>query len=177
MSETFEPPIKYLRNCSENSLRQYELAKLEHVSNLRRELRVLWEEMTEESALALLARWILENCTEIRGTLRPAEPASAMYGDPLAPVFAAFDRCATQPVGEGTAVAAVSRPPSRPPSRPGRPRLVEQTVPVFPAQSGSAVMRSAMAGGSTPRGRRQESEGNGSRTEHEQGRPILPDAA
>ncbi|NDQ58026.1 MAG: hypothetical protein GZ088_13220 [Acidipila sp.] len=176
MSETFEPPIKYLRNCSENSLRQYELAKLEHVSNLRRELRALWEEMTEESALALLARWILENCTEIRGTLRPAEPASAMYGDPLAPVFAAFDRCATQPEGEGSAVRPVSRPPSRPPSRPGRPRLVEQCVAVLAAQSGSAEMRSAVAGG-TQRGRRQENEGNGSRPAHEQGRPVLPDAA
>ena len=177
MSETFEPPIKYLRNCSENSLRQYELAKLEHVSNLRRELRALWEEMTEESALALLARWILENCTEIRGTLRPAEPASAMYGDPLAPVFAAFDRCATQPVGEGTAVAAVSRPASRPPSRPGRPRLVEQVPPAFAVQSGSAVMRSAVAGGSPQRGRPQENEGNGSHPAHKQECPVLPDVA
>ena len=173
MSETFEPPIKYLRNCSENSLRQYELSKLEHVANLRRELRALWEEMTEESALALLARWILENCSEIRGTLRPAEPASAMYGDPLAPVFAAFDRCATQPVGEGTVVGPVSRPPSRA----GRPRLVEQSAPLFAAQSGSSVMRCAVAGGSTQRGRRQESEGTGSRPAHEQVRPVLPDAA
>src|ERR1700687_3160008 len=96
MSEAFEPPIKYLRNCSENSLRQYELSKLEHVSNLRRELRVLWEEMIEESALALLARWMVENCTAIRGTVRPAESDTALQGDPLSPVFAAFDRCADQ---------------------------------------------------------------------------------
>jgi len=36
------------------------MSKLEHVANLRRELAVLLDEMMEESALALFARWMLE---------------------------------------------------------------------------------------------------------------------
>jgi len=66
MSRGQDPPVKYLRECSDNSLRHFEVSKLEHVANLRRELSVLCEEMIEESALALLARWMIDN----RGTLR-----------------------------------------------------------------------------------------------------------
>lgn len=54
------PPEQYLRECSNTSLRYFEMSKLEHVANLRRELSVLLEEMMQESALALFARWMLE---------------------------------------------------------------------------------------------------------------------
>jgi len=43
------------------------MSKLEHVANLRRELAVLLEEMMEESALALFARWMLEKRTDRAG--------------------------------------------------------------------------------------------------------------
>lgn len=63
MTRLGEPPVDYLRECSSTSLRYFEMSKLEHVANLRRELSVLLEEMTEESALALFARWMIEKRT------------------------------------------------------------------------------------------------------------------
>jgi hypothetical protein len=60
MNPIADPPVEYLRNCSETSLRYFEMSKLEHVANLRRELGVLLDEMMEESALALLARWMID---------------------------------------------------------------------------------------------------------------------
>jgi hypothetical protein len=82
MGSAFEPPIQYLRECSDNSLRHFEVVKLEHVANLRRELRALWDEMLEESALALLARWMIEHRAELRSTARAAEPRLAALGEP-----------------------------------------------------------------------------------------------
>lgn len=84
MSRGQDPPVRYLRECSDNSLRHFEVSKLEHVANLRRELSVLWEEMIEESALALLARWMIDN----RGTLRHrvAAPVPANSRDILSQV-------------------------------------------------------------------------------------------
>jgi hypothetical protein len=65
MTHPAEPPVEYLRNCSDTSLRYFEMSKLEHVANLRRELGVLLEQMMEESALALLARWMLEKRSKL----------------------------------------------------------------------------------------------------------------
>jgi hypothetical protein len=64
MNRLGEPPVDYLQECSSTSLRYFEMSKLEHVVNLRRELSVLLEQMTEESALALFARWMIEKRTE-----------------------------------------------------------------------------------------------------------------
>jgi len=82
MSITFEPPVQYLRDCSDTSLHLYEVSKLEHVSNLRRELRALWEEMLEESALAHLARWMIENRADLRSNTRSIEPSLVALGEP-----------------------------------------------------------------------------------------------
>jgi hypothetical protein len=60
MARYEKPPVEYLRQCSSTSLRYFEMSKLEHAANLRRELAVLLDEMMEETALALLARWMLE---------------------------------------------------------------------------------------------------------------------
>jgi len=64
MTRPAGPPVEYLRQCSSTSLRYFEISKLEHVANLRRELTVLLEEMTEESALALFARWMIDKRCE-----------------------------------------------------------------------------------------------------------------
>ena len=63
MTRSAGPPEEYLRECSSTSLRYFEMSKLEHVANLRKELTVLLDEMMEESALALFARWMLERRT------------------------------------------------------------------------------------------------------------------
>src|SRR5271170_707047 len=64
MNRASGPPEDYLRECSSTSLRYFEMSKLVHVANLRRELSVLLDEMLEESALALFARWMLEKRSE-----------------------------------------------------------------------------------------------------------------
>jgi len=60
MTRFGEPPVEYLRECSSTSLRYFEMSKLEHVANLRKELAALMDQMMEESALAIFARWMLE---------------------------------------------------------------------------------------------------------------------
>jgi len=74
MTRVGEPPVDYLRECSSTSLRYFEMSKLEHVANLRRELSVLLDEMMEESALALFARWMLEK--------RAGSSGSSIQGGP-----------------------------------------------------------------------------------------------
>lgn len=82
MGTGLEPPVRYLRDCSDTSLRLFEVSKLEHVANLRRELRALWEEMLEESALAQLARWMIENRAYLRSKPRGTQPVAAALGEP-----------------------------------------------------------------------------------------------
>jgi hypothetical protein len=71
------PPEDYLRECSNTSLRYFEMSKLEHVANLRRELAVLLDEMMEESALALFARWMLERRSIPAGASRNGSDAKS----------------------------------------------------------------------------------------------------
>lgn len=63
------PPVDYLRSASRSSLQSFELARLNHAANLRREIAVLVDRWLEETAEAMLARWMLEH----HGALR--EPA------------------------------------------------------------------------------------------------------
>jgi hypothetical protein len=63
------PPIDYLHSTSRSSLQSFELARLNHAANLRREIAVLVDQWLEETAEAMLARWMLDH----HGSLR--EPA------------------------------------------------------------------------------------------------------
>jgi hypothetical protein len=63
------PPIDYLRSASRPSLQSFELGRLNHAANLRREIGALIDQWLEETAEAMLARWMLEH----HGSLR--EPA------------------------------------------------------------------------------------------------------
>lgn len=142
------PPVEYLRDCSSTSLRYFEMSKLEHVANLRRELAVLLDEMMEESALALFARWMLEGrslpSTDPAVETGANSPDSRKAKSLLAEFIygAAGTSDAADPPGEAAAhrgdpghssdVAASEhasprrsgcrepRPPERRPSRPGR---------------------------------------------------------
>jgi hypothetical protein len=66
------PPIDYLRSASRSSLHSFELARLNHAANLKREIAVLIDQWLEETAEAMLARWMLNH----HGSLR--EPASSL---------------------------------------------------------------------------------------------------
>jgi len=56
-----EPPMDYLHTASTSSLESYELSRLNHAANLRREITALLDQWIEETVHAQLARWVLED--------------------------------------------------------------------------------------------------------------------
>lgn len=55
------PPWEFLLSASRNSLQSYELSRLSHVSNLRKEIVALVDQWIEENSSAMLARWLMEH--------------------------------------------------------------------------------------------------------------------
>ena len=55
------PPWDYLREASSASLESFELSRLNHAANLRKEIAALLEQWIEETSQALLARWVRED--------------------------------------------------------------------------------------------------------------------
>jgi hypothetical protein len=55
-----QPPWEFLLSASKNSLQSYELSRLAHAANLRKEITALMDQWLEETAAAMLARWLLE---------------------------------------------------------------------------------------------------------------------
>lgn len=65
------PPWEYLHDASLPSLESYELSRLNHAANLRREITALMDQWIEDTTQALLARWVRED----RALPRPAPAA------------------------------------------------------------------------------------------------------
>jgi hypothetical protein len=55
-----QPPWEFLISASRNSLQSYELSRLSHASNLRKEIAALLDQWMEENSAAMLARWLIE---------------------------------------------------------------------------------------------------------------------
>jgi hypothetical protein len=55
------PPWDYLHSASVPSLESYEMSRLNHAANLRREVSALIEQWIEDTAQALLARWVRQD--------------------------------------------------------------------------------------------------------------------
>jgi hypothetical protein len=55
-----QPPWDFLLSASQNSLQSYELNRLSHAANLRKEIGALLDQWLDENACAMLARWLLE---------------------------------------------------------------------------------------------------------------------
>jgi len=55
-----QPPLEYLISSSDTGLQSFELSRLAHVANLRKELRAILDEFVEAEIEARIARWILE---------------------------------------------------------------------------------------------------------------------
>ncbi len=55
-----QPPWEFLLSASRNSLQSFELSRLAHAANLRKEINALIDQWMEENAAALLARWLME---------------------------------------------------------------------------------------------------------------------
>jgi hypothetical protein len=96
------PPIDYLRSASRSSLQSFELARLNHAANLRREIAILMDQWLEETAEAMLARWMLEH----HGALR--EPALS-----VADLLRTFKHPGMDPIAEDSQppVEVLSAPP------------------------------------------------------------------
>jgi hypothetical protein len=109
----------YLLKCSTTSLEGFELARLNRIANLRKELRDLVEEWVAAEVEARVSRWLLE-------ARRTRKQAVLPFGDPVLPspepsrlldtMFA--DTCSATPFPFSPAEAALVRPPDRFASRP-----------------------------------------------------------
>ncbi len=55
-----EPAWEFLLSASRISLQSYELSRLNHASNLRKEIGALLDQWMEENSAAMLARWLME---------------------------------------------------------------------------------------------------------------------
>lgn len=57
-SRRIVPPWDYLREASDPSLESFELSRLNHAANLRKEIGALIEQWIAEMSEAFLARWL-----------------------------------------------------------------------------------------------------------------------
>ena len=55
-----QPPWEFLLSASRNSLQSYELSRLSHAANLRKEIGALLDQWIEENSSAMLARWLMQ---------------------------------------------------------------------------------------------------------------------
>jgi|SRR5437870_8241159 len=60
-SRRITPPWDFLHEASNPSLESFELSRLNHAANLRKEIVALLEQWIEESAEALVASWVRED--------------------------------------------------------------------------------------------------------------------
>src|SRR5882672_12659873 len=78
-----QPPWEFLLSASRNSLQSYELSRLSHASNLRKEITALVDQWVDENSSAQLARWLMEHrerehpVAETVAQTAPQQPARA----------------------------------------------------------------------------------------------------
>jgi hypothetical protein len=65
------PPWDYLHQASIPSLESYELSRLNHAANMRREIGALIEQWVEDMAHALLAQWVREDRVVVPPAIQP----------------------------------------------------------------------------------------------------------
>ena len=61
-----DPPWEYLCQASDPSLQSFELSRLNHAANLRKEIAALVDQWLEETVAAMLARWLIERRRLVR---------------------------------------------------------------------------------------------------------------
>jgi len=73
-----EPPWEFLLSASRTSLQSFELSRLSHAANLRKEIAALLDAWIEENSSAMLARWLMEQGE------RPSRPQNGVpAGEPV----------------------------------------------------------------------------------------------
>jgi hypothetical protein len=81
-----QPPWEFLLSASRNSLQSYELSRLSHAANLRKEITQLLDSWLEENTAAMLARWLMQQRETGHGTAeRPENPPAATADERTSP--------------------------------------------------------------------------------------------
>jgi hypothetical protein len=75
-----QPPWEFLLSASRNSLQSYELSRLSHAANLRKEITQLLDSWLEENTAAMLARWLMQQ-RERPASGEQSEPSVAPAGN------------------------------------------------------------------------------------------------
>jgi hypothetical protein len=75
-----QPPWEFLLSASRNSLQSYELSRLSHAANLRKEITQLLDSWLEENTAAMLARWLMEQREHPAAREHSEHAASAANG-------------------------------------------------------------------------------------------------
>jgi hypothetical protein len=97
-----QPPWDFLLAASRSSLQSYELSRLAHAANLRKEIVALLDNWQEENAAAMLARLLLQQRERSPRTADlPSDAEARGNGAHSASDNLFADRAATQPVNRG----------------------------------------------------------------------------
>jgi hypothetical protein len=97
-----QPPWEFLLSASRNSLQSYELTRLSHAANLRKEIGALLDQWLEENASAMVARWLMEQ-REHPSTSMDAAAETKMSGRHVVSDNFFADREAPPPANRGPA--------------------------------------------------------------------------
>ena len=76
------PPLDYLRQASPTSLQSFELSRLNHAANLRREIGALLDQWIQETSEALLARWLLDHHNSLQESRIPPSELFQSFIEP-----------------------------------------------------------------------------------------------
>ena len=97
-----QPPWEFLLSASRNSLQSFELSRLSHAANLRKEISALLDQWLEENAAAMLARLLLQQRDRSPRTSEPlSEVESRSNGTHTASDNLFSDRAPLQAVNRG----------------------------------------------------------------------------
>ncbi len=99
-----QPPWEFLLSASRNSLQSYELSRLNHAANLRKEIGALLDLWMEENSAAMLARWLMEQRERPQQAQEDVTAAEHLpkHGHAVSDNFFA-DRPVTAPANRGPA--------------------------------------------------------------------------
>ena len=79
-----EPPWDFFHDASIASLQSFELSRLNHAANIRREITALLDQWVSDNSQALLARWVREQrVLPPAAHARPQEVAASQSVLPL----------------------------------------------------------------------------------------------